>query len=85
MGEGVGGDVETKKLKGVEFAEMVGVTSGYLSRAARNDWLAKNVRPRQYAVLHWKGEHISHYEVPKELIKDLVPSYRWSDYGISRY
>lgn len=68
-----------------EFAGMLGVTAGYVSRAAHEDWLASGVRVSQYKVMHWKGNRIKHYEVPESLVKDLVDRYEWSDYGIDRY
>ena len=83
-GEGVSDDLKTVPLKAYEFADMLDVSASYLSQAARNDWLAGDVRVRLYAVLHWKGKRISHYAVPETVIKDVVPSYRWSDYGIKR-
>jgi len=84
VGEGVSGDVETVPLKAYELADMLDVSASYLSQAAKNDWLAGGVRVRLYAVLHWKGKRISHYDVPKKVIKDVVPSYMWSDYGIKK-
>jgi hypothetical protein len=68
-----------------EFAKMLDVTAGYVSRAAHEDWLAGGVRVSLYKVMHWKGNRIKHYEVPESLVKDLVERYKWSDYGIDRY
>lgn len=79
--------MEEKKVRldTQELADLVGVSHGYVSRAMHNDWLAGGVRVKEYAVMHWKGNRVSHYEVPVSLIKDLAPRHQWEQFGISRY
>ena len=76
---------ETIPLNSNEMAEMCGVTQGYISSALHNDWLAGGVRVKEYAVMHWKGNRVSHYEVPKSLAREHFPRDRWSYYNIRPY
>ena len=73
------------RLSSTEMAEMCGVTQGYVSRALHNDWLAGGVRVKEYAVMHWKGNRLDHFEVPESIAREYLPRERWSELGISRY
>ena len=72
-------------LSSSEMAEMCGVTQGYISSAVHSDWLAGGVRVREYAVWHWKGNRVDHYEVPEHIAREHFPRDRWSEFGIDRY
>lgn len=73
---------ETVELSGQEFADYLGISEGYLSRAASGDYLAKGVRVSQYKVMHWKGNRVSHYEIPVSMARDLIPREEWHKFKI---
>ena len=73
------------RLNTAEMGEMCGVSAGYISTAAHGDYLAGGVRVKEYAVMHWKGNRVSHYEVPESIAREYFPRERWSELGISRY
>ena len=76
---------DTIRLNTKEMAEMCGVTSGYISVAAHGDYLAGGVRVCDYKVMHWKGNRVSHYEVPRDIARQHFPRDRWNHYDINPY
>jgi len=70
-------------LKPRDFADYIGVSPGYLSRATHNLWHAKGVDVELYAEWQTRNEdRVSHYEVPEKLARQIIPRSEWPKYDL---
>jgi hypothetical protein len=73
---------ETAKINRPELAELLGVQPPTLSRAAQEKYFCRGYRVWEWAVWHPRGNQVRHYEVPKEILRDLVPPSEHIKYGL---
>lgn len=73
---------DTAKVKRRDLAELLGVRPAVISRAAHEKYFCQGYPVFEWAVWHPRGNQVRHYEVPKEILRDLVPPSEHIIYGL---
>lgn len=73
---------ETAKVNRRELAELLGVRPAAVSRAAHETFFCQGHPVFEWAVWHPRGNKIRYYEVPKPILRDLVPPSEHYIYGL---
>lgn len=73
---------ETAKVDRVTLAELLNVAPGTISRCAHRDYFCRDFPIFEWAVWHPRGNQVRHYEVPKEILRDLLPPSEYQNYGL---
>lgn len=72
----------TAKVRRRQLAELLGVAPAAISRAAHDKYFCKGYPVWEWAVWHPRGNIVRYYEVPKEILRDLVPPSEHHIYGL---
>jgi hypothetical protein len=75
-------DEETAKVERRSLAQMLGVTPNAVSTAAHEKYFCKGYPVFEWAVWHPRGTKVRHYQVPKDVLRDLVPKDEHYIYGL---
>jgi len=68
------GEGRTVTVKAHDFADYLGVSENYLSRAVHNRWNAGGVDVELYAVWRTRNRsQVRHYEIPEKLARRIIP------------
>lgn len=71
-----------RKVKQKDLAEMIDRTPGALSQAVRRTHFCAEYPVFEWAKWHPGGKQIMHYEVPVQVLKELLPEEEYARYGI---
>lgn len=75
-------DEPTVTIKASDLAKFLGVTRGYLSRAAHNDWQAGGSPVAEWATWNRTNSQVLEYEVPVPDARDIIPPSEKRDYRL---
>lgn len=75
-------DKDTAKVNRETLAGLLNRDPSTLSRAAREKYFCNEYPVFEWAVWHPRGNHIRHYEVPKHVLRDLLPQSEYWKYGL---
>ena len=75
-------EVETAKVDRRQLADILGVRPPNISRAAHKKYLCQGFPVHEWAVWHPRGNQVLHYQVPKPILRDLLPPSEHIIYGL---
>jgi hypothetical protein len=72
----------TRKVKQKDLAKMLDRSPGAVSQAVRRTHYCAGYPVFDWAKWHPNGKQIEHFEVPLQVLKELVPEEEYLKYGI---
>lgn len=75
-------DQDTRPVKQKDLAAMLDRTPTALSQAVRRTYYCADYPVFEWAKWHPGGKQIEAYEVPTQVLKELLPEQEWSKFGI---
>jgi hypothetical protein len=75
-------DKETSKVSLRDLADLLDRDDSTVSRCARGKYFCAGYPVWEWAVWHPRGNVIRHYQVPKHILRDLVPQDEHVIYGL---
>jgi hypothetical protein len=75
-------DEDYRKVKQKDLAGMIDRTPGALSQAVRRTHFCAGYPVFEWAKWHPGGKQVMHYEVPVQVLKELLPKEEYARYGI---